>query len=166
MIAHSRTTSAHVYFMYRICTIYIRKTIQFPDVAYSSSCHLAGFFLCWTDGLVVIGRRWGFRGNIKHPTQMLQYICPSFDSQAEIISKLYCLLLSHVCQCSLDWNKQETIQEELSFCHHKLLIPLSNGSTWESLSYFSCNNQSLCCEIQIYISLCLLMWLCWDFRGA
>lgn len=53
------------------------------------------FFLCRTDGHVVIGHRWGFRGNIKHPTQC--YICPSFDSGAEIISKLYRRLLSYVC---------------------------------------------------------------------
>ncbi len=70
-------------------------------------------FLCRTDGLVVIGHRWGFRGNIKHPTQC--YICPGFDSKAEIISKLYCLLPSRVCQSSLDWIKQEWNHENSYF---------------------------------------------------
>lgn len=39
----------------------------------------------------MIGHRWGFRGNIKHPTQC--WICPGFDSRAEIISTVYCLPL-------------------------------------------------------------------------
>lgn len=57
-----------------------------------SFAHVTLLFLYWTDGLVVIGHRWGFRGNIKHPTQC--YICPSFDSHAKMNSKVYCLLLS------------------------------------------------------------------------
>lgn len=94
MIASDRSTYPH--------TVYINFThekIQFSDLPYPSLCLLFFFFFAFflrrTDGLVVIGHRWGFRGNIKHPTQC--YICPSFDSKAEIISKLYRLLLSYVC---------------------------------------------------------------------
>lgn len=63
------------------------------DLQYPSSCLLFFFLLllCSTDGLVMIGHRWGFRGNIKHPTQC--WICPGFDSRAEIISTVYCLPL-------------------------------------------------------------------------
>lgn len=92
------------------------------------------FFLCRTDGLVVIGHRWGFRGNIKHPTQC--YICPSFDSRAEIISKLYRLLLSYVCVSAaygLRQAKERPVQEH---CHEVILLRRQTAEHGTSLADF------------------------------